>query len=107
MTPPPSRNDIKRCNCAGLVNLMLRYSGITLPHYSTDTGVGGTMAYYYYYKSVSKTFDINTKYPNGTLFIRNFRSIRDQGHVAILLSNQFVLQSISSDGINSKYTLHI
>lgn len=102
--PSPPKDEIRKCNCAGLVNLMLRHAGIKIP-YLNSTGRGGTMAYYYYYQSVSKPFDINQLYPEGTLFIRNFRNIHDQGHVAILLSNRNVLQSIPSEGINSNYTL--
>ena len=98
---PPK--EIKSASCAGLINLMLRHVGINLPH--SKGCKGGTMAYHDYYENVAEKFDKNKIYPECTLIGRNYYNLDDQGHVAIVLSNQHVLQSFHPDGINSTYTL--
>lgn len=123
----PPREEISTCNCAGFVNLMLRYAGKQLP-YHQYTGTGGTHAYWHFYnhKGVLELFDINRahEYPTGTLIMRKYRSITDQGHVAVLVNDettnkQMVLHSITllefmnnsqqdrekNLGVNMKYTL--
>ena len=75
--PPPSESEITSCNCAGLVNLMLRTIGKSLPTnpFAKEHVRGGTAAYLSYYRDhlqVSEKFDIKTKYPIGTLLIRDF-----------------------------------
>ena len=114
--PVPNRSDIVSANCAGLVNLVLRYIGKELP-YNKDTGIGGTNAYRTYYKDVSLDFNIDECYPRGSLLIRDYRDINDQGHVAILLEDRgkdsLILQShvegiyfeSKSPGVNNKYSL--
>ena len=101
LSPP---KEIKSASCTGLINLMLRYVGINLP-YSERGGKGGTQAYYDYYKKVAEEFDKNKIYPEGTLIGRKYYNIDDQGHVAIVLSNQHILQSFYPDGVNSTYTI--
>ena len=90
---------------------MLRYAGIALP-YRPSTGRGGTQAYAHYYHAVAKPFNIAVPYPEGTLFIRDFRDEHDQGHVAVLLREKKVLQSFcwppnpaGLPGINDDQTL--
>lgn len=101
--PPPS---ISSVSCAGLCNLILRYLGISLP-YSQDGGLGGTLAYYQYYhsKNMVTPFDPEEEYPVGTLIGRKYRNIEDQGHVAIILQDNMVLQSFLGGGVNANYTL--
>jgi cell wall-associated NlpC family hydrolase len=100
--PPP--NIVRNVSCVGLVNLMLRSINIPLPH-SSKGGTGGTMAYSDYYHSVSEKFDRKMKYPEGTLIGRRYRYHDDQGHVAVVLSNGYVLQSIPKFGVNTYYTV--
>ena len=108
----PNKDEIISCNCAGLTNLILRFSKKKIPH-TEFNGMGGTGAYANYYKDVYNKFDINIKYPIGTLIIRDFRDIDDQGHVAIIIENNGsqskVLQSFTFKnkypGVNINYTL--
>jgi len=113
--PIPDRNEITSVNCAGLINLIIRYIGKELPFKNDE--IGGTSAYAYYYRGVAVPFDITNRYPKGTLIIRDYRDINDQGHVAIILDDNgekaLVLQShvegpffeSTSPGVNNKYTL--
>lgn len=105
----PETKEIKSANCAGLLNLIFRHLKIELPH-SKKGGIGGTMAYYDYYKKkgVIEDFDINKEYPTGTLIGRKYKNVKDQGHVALTVNRQnktYVLQSFDKEGVNMKYTL--
>ena len=107
----PVPKNINSCNCAGLANLILRYMNKELPYIENIT-IGGTLSYFTYYESVSEPFDIDKTYPIGTLLMRNFRDIDDQGHVAIIIENtgkiSKVLQSHIDDttnGVNIDYSL--
>ena len=113
--PVPDGSEITSANCAGLVNLIIRYIGKELP-YKND-GIGGTSAYAHYYRDVAVPFDIMNSYPKGTLIIRDYRDVNDQGHVAIILDDNgkkaLVLQShvegtffeSTTPGVNKQYTL--
>jgi hypothetical protein len=103
--PVPNNSEVKSLTCAGLMNLILRNLNMQLP-YSVEGGVGGTMAYYDYYKDKTETFDINKCYPKGTLIGRKYRDLDDQGHVAIIVENGYVLQSIPEEGVNMSYTVY-
>ena len=125
--PPPHRSEITTCNCAGFVNLLLRFAGKKIPDHRT-AGMGGTIAYWMVYeeRGVLEKFDIKSSktYPEGTLLLRQYRNSNDQGHVAVLINDietqkQMVLHSITllpykdnsqkdrskNLGINMKYTL--
>lgn len=103
---------IDSVNCSGLLNLMLRSINVPLPK-SDFGGIGGTMAYYDYFKSknVTRVFDrTSTKvYPEGTLIGRRYKDVHDQGHVAVITLRENgvngVLQSIPDEGVTEKYTL--
>lgn len=111
----PSQLDIISLNCAGLCNVMLRKIGKTLPYW-VDT-MGGTYAYARYYKDKAYKFNINNTYPFGTLLIRGYKDINDQGHLAVIIEEKgkdsLILQShIEGDflkstipGVNAMYTL--
>ena len=113
--PVPDRKKITSVNCAGLVNLIIRYVGKELP--SKNNGIGGTSQYAYYYRDAAVPFDITYNYPKGTLLIRDYRDINDQGHLAIILDDNggkaLILQShvegtffeSNTPGVNNKYTL--
>jgi hypothetical protein len=104
--PPPPATVVRKqgTNCAGLTNLMLRSVGKRVP-FAKGHGQGGTAAYARYYKKVAKKFDLKANYPAGTLIGRNYRGVDSQGHVAVVLANRHVLQSIPDEGVNKKYTL--
>jgi hypothetical protein len=113
----PHKLDVTSLNCAGLCNLMLRSIGKELPYSSKTNTIGGTEAYFEYYKEKSYEFSINNVYPMGTLLMRDYRDINDQGHVAVLLDDRgkqaLVLQShvegeyltSTKPGVNAMYTL--
>ena len=96
---------------------MLRSVGKKLPYSKKTQTMGGTESYFEFYKDKSYEFSINNTYPMGTLLMRNYRDINDQGHVAVLLETKgkdsLVLQShvegeylkSTSPGVNAMYTL--
>lgn len=111
--PVPKKDEITSCNCAGLINLILRFSGKKIPARSL-LEMGGTPDYEYVYKKKSIPIDINYNYPVGTLLVRNYRDYQDQGHVAMIIENKGkyskILQSHyykpnNDNGVNIKYTL--
>ncbi len=104
--PPPEAAVVRKegTNCAGLTNLMLRAIGKKVPSVE-GFGQGGTGTYAKYYEAVAQKFDIDQKYPSGTLVGRRYRGVNNQGHVAVVLANGHVLQSIPDEGVNKTYTL--
>jgi cell wall-associated NlpC family hydrolase len=104
--PPPDADVVRKegTNCAGLTNLMLRAAGKRVPH-AKGHGQGGTAAYAAYYEKVAREFDVHRKYPAGTLIGRKYRDVNSQGHVAVVLANGHVLQSIPDEGVNKTYTV--
>ena len=110
IVPAPALVKSESANAAGLVNLMLRAIGKTLPS-DPVAGTGGTGAYARYYANVAKPFDVNLPWPEGTLIGRDYRDVGDQGHLAVVLRNGKVLQSFASaagattPGVNTAYTV--
>ncbi len=104
--PPPDAAVVRKegTNCAGLTNLMLRAIGKRVPHVK-ELGQGGTLVYAKYYEKVAQKFDVDRKYPAGTLIGRHYRDVNSQGHVAVVLANGHVLQSIPNEGVNKTYTV--
>jgi cell wall-associated NlpC family hydrolase len=104
--PPPKAAVVRKegTNCAGLTNLMLRSIGKQVPHVK-GYGQGGTAAYAEYYKKVATKFEVDRKYPAGTLIGRYYKDVKDQGHVAVVLADGHVLQSIPKEGVNRTYTV--
>lgn len=101
----PSANEIiendKSIVCTGLINLMRRYNGLTIPglngnitgkHKKTyEKYPGGTGAWFLYLYQKKRLEKINLKqhYPNGTLLIARFKNNeKDQGHVAVVCDNE-------------------
>jgi hypothetical protein len=77
--------------CAGLINLIRRYLNLSVPGVEEKYRFsGGTWIWYKYLlkKDVLIDFNINKKYPRGTLLIRKYKNIEDQGHVAIIYSSK-------------------
>lgn len=86
--PAPDAYDVGSVNCSGLMNLLLRSIG--------SDPVGGTAAYYATYYDSSEWFDPYASYPAGTLLIRNYYDVYDQGHVAVVTGAGTLLQSYAS-----------
>jgi hypothetical protein len=111
-TAPPDPAEVlgESVNCAGLTNLMMRAAGVQIPQHP-DAIAGGTLAYQLMYQEVATPFDPATDYPTGTLIGRGFRDVNDQGHLAVVLDGDMVLQSFawemggSEPGVNSTYTV--
>jgi hypothetical protein len=80
------------CFCAGIPNLMLRAVGGVIPclHLANPDPLcgqccGGTGAYGRNFSHVELPFNVHKSYPRGTLLGRRYKSVSDQGHVAVLL----------------------
>jgi len=99
----PSKTILKKrgINCAGLINLMRQSIGKEIIHapgkYCIGKYRGGTGYWYNILRKAKKLkpFDYNTDYPIGTLFLRRYKNIKDQGHVAVLYKK------------NKKYPKHL
>ena len=84
----PSIDYIKKygINCTGLINLLRQMAGKDIP----GNGIyrGGTDQWFKFLKKkkVLHKFDDSQKYPIGTLFLRKYRNVEDQGHVAIYIT---------------------
>ena len=102
--PPPEEVIAEGCFCAGVPNLLLRVVGREIPTLGNYLYDGGCLSYgqYYWDQGGAEEFDINEDYPEGTLIGRYFTWERsasgDQGHVAVVLENGYLLQSFDGDG---------
>ena len=93
-TKPPKFEYIYKngSNCAGLVNLVRKYMKLEIPGDITGLKkgkfIGGTGEYFNYLKKMNRLEKINFNkvYPIGCLLIQNY-NLKDQGHLAILLSS--------------------
>lgn len=93
---------------------MLRVVGVALP-WTQLTGRGGTGAYGSVYQRHGVPFDVESSYPRGTLLVRRYRGLKDQGHVAVVLDEAGpqakVLQSFSegypseAPGVSATYSV--
>jgi hypothetical protein len=89
----PDNETIKSnsCCCVGVTNLMRRKVGLSVPFVKEgyDEYAGGTAAWFKYLTNANRLeqFDITKKYPIGTMFLRNYHSPSDQGHVSVLTTN--------------------
>ena len=85
----PPINYIKKhgINCAGLVNIMRLKNGKNIPGFGIYRGGTGMWDYYLNSKKLLEKFDIEKQYPVGTLFLRRYRNVEDQGHLAVLYGN--------------------
>jgi hypothetical protein len=87
----PDADDVKKdsCACTGLINLMRRKVGLTIPGVLENSKyAGGTYIWFKYLEKNKKLkeFDINKKYPKGTLLLRKYKNKDDQGHVAVIFT---------------------
>lgn len=85
--PDPPIIKAKSINCTGLINIMRRSVGLSVPGLNENSLYPGGICEWYTYlrdKGVLHEFDYNLVYPRGTLFLRKYNSAYDQGHVAVL-----------------------
>lgn len=82
----PTRKTLeqKGINCSSFINVLRQSTGKKIPE-SNSPYRGGTYFWYRYLKSknVLEPFDYTKDYPLGTLFLRKYKNISDQGHVAV------------------------
>jgi hypothetical protein len=83
------------CNCAGLLNIIQLMKGQKVPGILTNNYYsGGTYLWFEYLNNGNylEKIDINKLYPAGSLLIRRYRDVSDQGHVAIIYSSGSLLE---------------
>jgi hypothetical protein len=103
--PAPGAVRTQSLTCAGLVNLVVQKAGCRVPHESTYRGegdlgaesvFGGTAAY-------EAKFATAHAWERGALQIgtilgRGYKSMADDGHVAVVVEGGLLLQSFPMDG---------
>lgn len=111
----PSPDEIRESNksivCTGLINLMRRFQNLSVPGLNgsfSDEGskFPGTTGIWFLYLSQKKrleVFDSQKKYPQGTLLLRNFFSMQDQGHVAVVFTQLVYAKSCLDEYIIHSY----
>ena len=125
---PDTKNDIFYCdripniiklqhqgvNCAGFINILRHYSGLSIPENKwlvNDVPTGGTRFWFNYFNKLGrlKTFNYDTIYPLGTLFLRDYKDDTDQGHLAVLYEYRakYPDKLLFADIIHSYYMDHI
>jgi hypothetical protein len=105
----PSIETIQKsgCNCAGLINILQLCRGLVVPGVKINHFyAGGTYAWYEYLSSINALEPVNRSksYPKGSLLLRRYRDVKDQGHLAVLytsgiLTNQKLLHCYYNRGI--------
>lgn len=88
--PPPERSVLEKQGiaCSGLINLVRRYLGLTIPQYTIYPG--GTEAWYRYLK-VNKLLSVyhnSNEYQKGTLLLTRYKNEKDQGHMMIVINHE-------------------
>ena len=73
-------------NCTGLINLMRRAVKLSIPGINSAQYPGGVYEWCQYLKNKNALhkFDYKLSYQRGTLFLREYKSEHDQGHVSVL-----------------------
>lgn len=95
--------------CTGLINLMRRFMGLSIPGLDGKLNdiegnkFAGTTGIWFAYLDRAgrlEPIDVNRKYPKGTLVIRDFSDVEtDQGHVAVVIDE-------SGDNILDQRIIH-
>ena len=74
-------------NCVGLINLMRRVLQLTIPGIGLNVKYPGGIYEWYRYltqKNALHKFDYTLTFKRGTLFLRQYESEHEQGHVSVL-----------------------
>ena len=112
---PPDPAEVRRtsCFCAGVTNLARRAVGLEIPTLGNENFDGGVVAYfgatgpappdfprqgYFERHGRQRRFNLEDAQRPWTLIGRKYRSVADQGHVAIVLPNGKLLQSYNGPG---------
>lgn len=88
--PVPSLQTIQSSglNCAGFINLIRRYQHLDVAGVEEELwNAGGTYVWFRYFqqRNVLEPFEPNANYPAGTLLLRDYTSVFDQGHLAVCM----------------------
>ena len=90
MEPPPFKEVYnKGSTCVGLINIVRRYIGLTVPGINQNYDIpGGTEAWFKYLSDNNRLvkIDLTKSYPLGTLLVQDFNDY-DQGHVAVIIND--------------------
>jgi hypothetical protein len=97
----------KSINCVGLINLIRRYMGLSIPGLDGKEGEigqifpGTTWTWFNYLNRTNRLekINFNSKYDIGTLLISDFKNFNKPGHVAIII-NKF------GKNVKEQYILH-
>jgi hypothetical protein len=94
-TKAPSPSKIKSASCGGFINLLRRSLDLNIP--GKGDYKGGTQQWFYVLnkKKLLEKIDLKKSYPVGTLLIRNYKDVLDQGHVAVVYSQGLTLKTSS------------
>ena len=88
--PPPFQEVYnKGSTCVGLINIVRRHIGLTVPGLNENYECpGGTESWYKYLYTNNRLepLDLTKSYPLGTLLVQDFNEF-DQGHVAVIISD--------------------
>lgn len=96
----PEIETIKSANCAGFMNLLRRFNDLEIPGVKDNNFyAGGTYVWSHYLDTFKNKFKKEINYTSGTLLLRDYRNINDQGHLAVIFDNNNILHSRSSKGI--------
>ena len=117
-SPPPYAFEIKKNDksivCSGLINLLRRKAGLSIPGLNGNIKgkyknlyakyPGGTGAWFIYLRQINKLekINMNTNYPRGTLLLAKFKdNENNQGHLAVVYTDVD-----SSKNINNQLIIH-
>ena len=99
--PPLEQIQKEQMNCAGFLNLLCRSLGVPIPGAEEKFYyAGGTVAWIDHFRrrSCLRPFQPWIVYPEGTLLLREYRSIDDQGHIALYMGPNSIVHSWPEGG---------
>ena len=100
--PTPANIRAQGLNCAGFINLLRRFRKYPIPGVKEGLwNAGGT---YVWFRSLQaegllEPFNPSFPYPPGTLLLRDYTSVFDQGHLAVVLHNNQIAHCYPDDPI--------
>ena len=100
--PPLEQIEEQHMNCAGFLNLLCRVLGVPIPGADEKFYyAGGTVAWMDHFKARKclHPFKPWIVYPEGTLLLRQYRNIDDQGHIAVYMGPNSIVHSWPEGGL--------